>query len=105
MVAKKPPFNENRRMNKSNNRLQTWFSGRVQGVGFRYKALKLAGGYDVCGYVENLDDGRVHLCAVGDESEVRAYTDELSRVMADFIKQKESRADISDAKYRGFEIR
>ena len=65
-------------MNSQNYRLQVWYSGRVQGVGFRWKAAETAKGYDVCGYVENLDDGRVHLCAKGEKSEVRAFADRLA---------------------------
>ena len=85
-------------------RLQVWFEGRVQGVGFRYKANFLAQGYDVSGFVRNLDDGRVHLTACGDEREARAYVAELGRVMADFIKKTEEYADFTDLKYKGFNI-
>ena len=37
------------------------YSGRVQGVGFRYTAHGLAQGYDVAGYVRNLPGGEVVL--------------------------------------------
>ena len=37
------------------------FSGRVQGVGFRFAVLQLAKEYDISGFVENLPDGRVLL--------------------------------------------
>ena len=70
------------RMNSQNYRLQVWYSGRVQGVGFRWKAAETAKGYDVCGYVENLDDGRVHLCAKGEKSEVRAFAAKMERTFA-----------------------
>ena len=86
-------------------RLQIWYTGRVQGVGFRYKTTQIAGGFDVCGFVENLDDGRVHLLAVGDESETRAFADEIAKVMRDFIKSTDERADTADVSYKGFEIR
>lgn len=85
-------------------RKQVWFEGRVQGVGFRYKAHQIATAYDVAGFVKNLDDGRVHLCAVGDEREVDEYVEALKESMADFIKDSYERTDTTDLKYRGFKI-
>lgn len=92
-------------MNSQNYRLQVWYSGRVQGVGFRWKAAETAKGYDVCGYVENLDDGRVHLCAKGEKSEVRAFADRLAEVMGDFIRSVDEREDLCDTQFRGFKIK
>ena len=39
--------------------------GRVQGVGFRYFAQRVAADIGVNGYTRNLDDGRVEVYAVG----------------------------------------
>ena len=36
-----------------------YFTGRVQGVGFRYQSLQVSKEFDVTGYVKNLPDGRV----------------------------------------------
>ncbi len=43
------------------------FSGRVQGVGFRFQACRLAQSLGLTGYVLNLSDGRVELEAQGEE--------------------------------------
>jgi acylphosphatase len=50
-----------------------YFSGRVQGVGFRYTTLQTAREYEVAGLVRNLPDGRVELEAEGREGEVRDF--------------------------------
>lgn len=81
-----------------------WFEGRVQGVGFRYKARQIASAYEVAGYVKNLDDGRVELCAVGEESEVEEYVAALKECMADFIKNVKILDGETELKYKGFNI-
>lgn len=86
-------------------RLQVWFEGRVQGVGFRFKTSRIAAGFDVAGFVENLDDGRVHLVAVGDRQEVRAFADEIGKIMDCFIKSSTEKADYTSEVYKGFNIR
>ena len=42
-----------------------YFSGRVQGVGFRYQACRIARSLGLAGYVKNLWDGRVELESQG----------------------------------------
>lgn len=49
------------------------YSGQVQGVGFRYAAQATAGGFEVCGSVRNLPDGRVELVAEGMRSELEEF--------------------------------
>jgi acylphosphatase len=41
------------------------FSGRVQGVGFRFTALNVANRYQLKGFVKNLPDGDVEVLAQG----------------------------------------
>ena len=50
-----------------------WISGRVQGVGFRYSCRQLAKGFDVTGWVKNLDDGRVEMWVQGQEDEIKEF--------------------------------
>lgn len=50
-----------------------YYTGRVQGVGFRATAAQLARGLPVTGWVKNLPDGRVELWAEGPRADVDAY--------------------------------
>ncbi len=51
----------------SGKRMRIFFSGTVQGVGFRFTAERLARRFPVAGFVRNHEDGRVEVLAEGDE--------------------------------------
>ncbi len=53
-----------------NVRKHIYFSGRVQGVGFRYSAIYLARPLGLTGWVQNLWDGRVEMEVQGDEDAI-----------------------------------
>ena len=54
-------------------RLRSLYSGRVQGVGFRYTVKTAASGFEVTGTIRNLRDGRVELTAEGLRDELEAF--------------------------------
>lgn len=58
-------------------RKHIYFSGRVQGVGFRYSAMYLAKPLGLTGWVENLWDGRVEMEVQGEEDAVARFLKEL----------------------------
>ena len=51
--------------------------GRVQGVGFRFHALRRATELGLNGWVRNLADGSVESEAVGDEDALRRFVEEM----------------------------
>ncbi len=83
---------------------QVRYSGRVQGVGFRYTACQLADGYPVAGYVRNLPSGDVELVAEGEAAAVDAFLDAVARRMEGYIQQS-SVQDAPVTGHRGFTIR
>ncbi len=59
---------------------QVIYSGRVQGVGFRYTTKQIASGFEITGSVRNLPDGRVELQAMSaDADELDAFLDDIQQ--------------------------
>ena len=54
-----------------------FFSGRVQGVGFRYNAKEIARKYAVRGTVENCDDGRVKIIVEAESQEIDRFVEHI----------------------------
>jgi len=81
------------------------FSGRVQGVGFRYTALQVAKEFEVCGFVQNLPDGRVLVEAEGSPSEIDRFIAAVVDRMHGHIRKSERSARSRTAQFSGFVIR
>lgn len=52
-------------------------AGQVQGVGFRYFAMREAAALGLAGWVRNNPDGTVEAEAEGEDSDVRAFVERL----------------------------
>jgi acylphosphatase len=80
------------------------YSGRVQGVGFRYTAHGLAARFPVAGFVRNLPSGDVELVVEGPIDQVDAFLAAVAGRMADYIDQT-SVQEAEPTGRRGFSIR
>ncbi len=81
------------------------YSGRVQGVGFRYTAKTIAAGFEITGTIRNLADGRVELIAEGSHAELEAFRAELHLAgLAGFIRDEQVVWADAKNEFRGFEI-
>ena len=86
-------------------RMQVLYSGRVQGVGFRYAVRRVASGFEVTGAVRNLPDGRVELVAEGNKDELDAFRQAIRQSgLEHFIQQEEISLGEAENEFRGFEI-
>ena len=86
-------------------RREVYFSGRVQGVGFRYTARAIAGRHAVTGFVQNLTDGRVLLVAEGTHAELDRLVAAVNAEMARHITAIDSHRRPPTAEFANFEIR
>jgi acylphosphatase len=86
-------------------RLKILYSGRVQGVGFRYTAQKAAAGFEITGSVRNLSDGNVELIAEGARAELEAFRDAIrNEGLAGFIRDETITWSDAQNEFRNFEI-
>jgi acylphosphatase len=83
---------------------KVFFSGRVQGVGFRYQALHLAREFEVAGTVRNLADGRVELEVEGAPPEVRAFVAAIEDRMTGYVRGTERIEAERPPQFSGFTI-
>ena len=85
--------------------LQVYYSGRVQGVGFRATVKRVAHGYEVTGIIRNLPDGRVEMVAEGERAELFEFQQAIrDSGLGHFIRQEEARSNSVKNEFRGFEI-
>lgn len=75
--------------------------GRVQGVGFRPAACRLAAKYELQGYVRNLG-GVVEIIVRGEEEKLDLFLTELSRLPQPVAIERIIRTDLSDYDYAYF---
>ena len=86
-------------------RRRVYFSGHVQGVGFRYTAVSVARRYAVAGYVQNLPGGRVVLVAEGEGAELDRFLADLSETMRAYIRDTQTEPRPPTGEFRGFQVR
>ena len=86
-------------------RLHVWYSGHVQGVGFRYTVQAGAQGFEVAGLVRNLLDGRVELVAEGKRDELEAFRQHiLDSGLGGLIRNEAVEWEPAQGNLRGFVI-
>lgn len=89
----------------SRRRITIYYSGRVQGVGFRYQTRQTAAGFEVVGVVRNLPDGRVELTAEGSQEELEAFQLAIRESgLGPLIRREEAGWHKATGEFRGFEI-
>lgn len=83
---------------------QVVFRGRVQGVGFRYTTQRIAGRYDLTGYVRNLPNGSVEALLQGTQANVQACMDEIQNAFGGYIREVQAVDQPVNPQYHDFRI-
>ncbi|MCM8794827.1 MAG: acylphosphatase [Candidatus Omnitrophica bacterium] len=87
-------------------RLRVHWSGRVQGVGFRYTAEAVALELKLTGWVMNLHDGRVEAVCEGPEKALQEFLERIaSGPMKSHIAQTQTQWLEPTGEFKDFGIR
>ncbi len=82
-----------------------FFSGRVQGVGFRFTTNEVAKRFAVKGTVENCDDGRVKIIVEAESNEIDRFVEAIKSSMAGKIKQVSRFESVASFEFENFSVR
>ena len=80
------------------------YTGRVQGVGFRFTCRHIAQSHAVTGFVKNLDDGSVQLVAEGAPEALDRFVAAIAERMGSNIRQAEASSGSPTGQFASFEI-
>jgi acylphosphatase len=81
-----------------------YYTGNVQGVGFRDTAVRIARDYPVTGWVKNLADGRVQLLAEGPADALDDFLKAIREKWKDNIKDAKVEEQSVSGKYQKFTV-
>jgi len=80
------------------------FTGRVQGVGFRFTARRAASRRQLTGYVCNRWDGTVEMLAQGRSEDIDDCIQDLKEYFAGYLKETSIEEIPHDPRYIDFKI-
>ena len=80
------------------------FIGRVQGVGFRYTAHRIAHRHQLTGFVRNLPDGTVEMLAQGPDQDIDDCIQDIKEYFGDYLRETRIQEIPTDPKYMDFRI-
>ena len=89
----------------TNKRLHLYYSGSVQGIGFRYTAQRMADSLKLTGWVRNLSDGRVEIVIEGSEPEIELFLHKINDIFKGYTRGVETEWGEATGEFNGFDIR
>ncbi|MFA5239082.1 MAG: acylphosphatase [Phycisphaerae bacterium] len=80
------------------------FTGRVQGVGFRFTAFNIANRCQLTGFVRNLPGGTVEMFAQGDDESVGDCIRDIGEQFGRYIRETKIEEIPPNPQYKDFKI-
>lgn len=84
--------------------LHAYFTGRVQGVGFRFTCQDIAREMGITGWVKNLTDGRVEVLAESEEEKVSEFFSRLKHYFSRYIQDAQADLQGASGEFSDFSI-
>ncbi|MFH1269861.1 MAG: acylphosphatase [Candidatus Omnitrophota bacterium] len=84
--------------------LHVYYSGRVQGVGFRFTAEKIAREMGVTGWVKNMRDGRVEITAEAEEETLKDFLEKINGYFSVYIRDADTQWLAATGEFKDFGI-
>ena len=91
-------------MQKQMKRTHIFYSGGVQGVGFRFTAIDIANSLNLTGWAKNLTDGRVEVICEGEEADINNFIERLEKEFSGYIRDKQISWSEATDKFKDFSI-
>jgi len=85
--------------------IHVYYTGRVQGVGFRFTVENMALQLSVTGWVRNLPDGRVELKAEADEETLKEFLSRINQHFSRYIQNADVQWLQASGRFKGFTVR
>ena len=86
-------------------RLHIYYSGWVQGVGFRFTAERVADSLGLTGWVKNLNDGRVEIVCEGNEQKLKDFLEKINAAFKAYVRDIDVEWGEAAGGLEGFDIR
>ena len=103
-VAEHAPASTTQATTMGNQRRSVYYTGSVQGVGFRASVVMLSRGFDVAGEVRNLPDGRVELIVEGPPAVVERFLQRVAEHFEENIRKVEQNTSSAQGLSPGIRI-
>jgi acylphosphatase len=84
--------------------VHVYYSGRVQGIGFRYTLQDIANYQKVWGWVKNLDDARVEVMAEAEEDILNSFLQQVNQHFSQQIKDVNIEWLPAGGEFRDFKV-
>jgi acylphosphatase len=85
--------------------VRVYYTGRVQGIGFRYSAEEIARQLRVSGWVKNLPDGRVEVVAEAEEGVLKDFLAQIDERFSAYIRDADTSWEAATGKFKEFGIK